>query len=113
MSFGKLNTPIYIVSLTHGKDADGFAQTSETVIACVRAYKENKNTTEKWTNSAVLKDASALFRFRFIPGVQITTDMVIDCFDGRYNITSVENIRGRNMYYEVTGRLEAENDGDN
>ena len=111
MSFGKLNTPIYIISLTHGKDADGFATTEEEVLACVRAYKENKNTTEKWTNRAVLKDASALFRFRFIPGVQITTDMVIDCFDGRYNITSVENVRDKNMYLEVIGRLEATDDG--
>jgi len=111
MSFGKLNTPIYILSLTHGKDKDGFAVTSENVLACVRAYKEDKNSTEKWSNRAVLKDASALFRFRFIPGVQITTDMVIDCCDGRYNITSVENVRGRNMYYEVIGRLEATDNG--
>ena len=111
MSFGKINTPIYIISLTHSKDADGFATTEEKVLACVRAYKENKNTTEKWTNRAVLKDASALFRFRFIPGVRITTDMVIDCFDGRYNITSVENVRDRNMYLEVIGRLEATDDG--
>ena len=113
MSFGKLNTPIYIVALTHGKDKDGFATTSENVLACVRAYKEDKNSTEKWSNRAVLKDASALFRFRFIPGVQITTDMVIDCCDGRYNITSVENVRGRNIYYEVIGRLEAAGNGDN
>lgn len=112
ISFGKINTPIYILSLTHGKDKDGFAVTSENVLACVRAYKEDKNSTEKWSNRAVLKDASALFRFRFIPGVQITTDMVIDCCDGRYNITSVENVRGRNMYYEVIGRLEATDNGD-
>ena len=108
-----MNTPVYILSLTHGKDKDGFAVTSETILACVRAYKEDKNSTEKWSNRAVLKDASALFRFRFIPGVQITTDMVIDCCDGRYNTTSVENVRGRNMYYEVIGRLEAAGNGDN
>ena len=28
------------------------------------------------------------------------------------NITSVENVRGRNMYYEVIGRLEATDNGD-
>ena len=112
MSFSKLNTPVYILSLERGKDKDGFAVTSETVLACVRAYKEDKNSTEKWSDRAVLKDASALFRFRCIPGLEITSDMVIDCYDGRYNITSVENVRGRNMYYEVIGRLEAADNGD-
>jgi len=113
MSFGKINLPIQIITLEHSKDKDGFATTSETILACVRAYKEDKNSTEKWSNRAVLKDASALFRFRCIPGLDITSDMVIDCCDGRYNITSVENIRGRNMYYEVIGRLEAAGNGDN
>ena len=107
MSFGKLNTPVQIIKLTYGKDKDGFATVTETPVACVRAYKEDRNTTEKWANRAVLKDASALFRFRFVPNTQITEDMVIDCYSGRYIITSVENVRNRNMYYEVAARLEA------
>lgn len=111
MSFGKMNTPIQILSQTFSKDSDGFATVNETIVACVRAYKENKNTTEKWTNRAVLKDASALFRFRYIPNVPITNDMIIACYDGRYIIKSVENVRNRNMYYEVVGKLEVPEHG--
>lgn len=106
MSFGKMNTPITIVSLTGEKDPDGFVTPTETVLACVRAYKEDRNTTEKWTNRTVLQDASALFRFRYLPGLPITTDMVIECYDGRYNITAAENVRGRNLYWEIVARKE-------
>ena len=106
MSVGKLNTPIQILKPTYGKDADGFATVTEEIVACVRAYKEDRNTTEKWMNRAVLKDASALFRFRYIPWTPIIEDMVISCYSGRYLITSVENVRNRNMYYEVAAKLE-------
>lgn len=113
MSFGKMNVPIQILSVHYVKDKDGFAQPQEEILACVRAYKEDKNTTEKWTNRAVLQDASALFRFRVIPNLNITTEMVIDCFVGRYNILSIENVRGKNMYLEVVGRLEVSSPGNN
>jgi hypothetical protein len=112
MSFGKMNLPVQLIAIEHGKDKDGFATATETILACVRAYKEDKNSTEKWANRAVLKDASALFRFRCIPSLTVTTDMMLDCCDGRYNITSVENVRRRSMYYEVIGRLEGTDDGD-
>lgn len=111
MSFGKLNTPIQILKPTYGKDDDGFATVTEEIIACVRAYKEDRNTTEKWMNRAVLKDASALFRFRYIPNTPITEDMIIACYSGRYIITSVENVRNRKMYYEVAAKLEVPDRG--
>ena len=76
------------------------------VIASVRAYFEPRNTTEKWANRAVLKEASALFRFRYMPAVKIDSSMVIDCLGERYNVVSVENVRQKNMYCEVTGKLE-------
>lgn len=101
-----MNTTIYIVKITQEKDKDGFSKPRETVLACVRAYKENKNTTEKWKNKTILQDASALFRFRYLPGIAVTADMVIDCFDGRYNISSIENVRDRNMYWEIVARKE-------
>ena len=58
----------------------------------------------------MLKEASALFRFRHIPNKVIDTSMVIDCCGQRYNLTSVENVRQKNMYYEAVGRLEVESD---
>ena len=105
MSYGKMATPIVINCVRHEKDEDGFARAKEIPIASARAYFETKNSTEKWANSAVLKNATALFRFRYLPEVKLDTSMVIECMGERYNIVSVENIRQKNMYYEVIGKL--------
>ena len=106
MSFGKMTVPIVISRVYYGKDADGFRTEMNEPVASVRAYFEPKNTTEKWTNRAVLKDASALFRFRYVPNVRIDASMVIDCLGERYNIVSIENLRQKNMYCEVIGKVE-------
>ena len=62
--------------------------------------------TEKWQNKALLNEASAIFIFRYIPHLTLTTDMAIECNGIRYNILSIENIRGKNMYYEVATKKE-------
>ena len=108
MSIGDLNTPIQILRLRFGRDRDGFPTESEELVACVRARAETRNATEKWSNRAVLREASAVFTFRRIPHIEITTDMVIVCGADRYNIMSVENVRNRNLYTQVVARLESE-----
>ena len=39
-----------------------------------------------------------------IPEVKVTTAMVLVCEDGRYEITSVEDVKGRGMYVEVLAK---------
>lgn len=101
MSFGKMNEFIDIISTIPAKDADGFVRSGDRIIASIRAYKEERHGNEKWANRAVYSTATALFRLRIIPGVIITNSHVIACSDGRYNIISIEDIRGRGMYLEV------------
>lgn len=101
MSFGKMNTPIQIIQVTHSKDTDGFAVSTEIVLANIRAYREDRHGNERWANRAVWSTATCLFRFRVIPHVNITTSLRIGCGEERFQITSVENIRGKNMYIEV------------
>ena len=101
MSFGKMNTPIDIISTAPAKDADGFATQGDHAIASIRAYKEDRHGDERWANMAAFSEATALFRFRKIPGVEITTSLFIVCGDERYRIISAENVRGRGMYVEV------------
>ena len=108
MSIGDLNTPIQILRLRFGRDRDGFPTESDELIACVRARAETRNATERWSNRAVLREASAIFTFRHIPHIDLTTDMVIVCGANRYNIVSVENVRNRNLYTQVVARLESE-----
>jgi head-tail adaptor len=90
--FPPLNNSRYPVS---------FAEKGDVILASVRAYKEDKHGSEKWANRAAFSQASALFRFRRIPNLEITTDLVLVCSDGRYNIISVEDVKGRGMYIEV------------
>jgi hypothetical protein len=107
MGFGKMNTFIEIISTTPTKDAEGFATIGDSVLASVRAYKEDRHGSERWTNMAAFSSASSLFRFRKIPGLTVTAEMIITCSDGRYRILSAEDVRGRGMYTEVLAeRLE-------
>lgn len=101
MSFGKMNTFIDLISTQLRKDFEGFSSGSDTILASVWAYKEDRHGSERWANRAQFSDATALFRFRTVPAMPITTDLVIVCSDGRYNIISVEDVSGRGMYVEV------------
>ncbi|WP_296561427.1 head-tail adaptor protein [uncultured Acetobacterium sp.] len=101
MSFGKMNTFIDLITTQPIKDAEGFVSKGDTIIASLRAYKEDRHGNESWKNRAIFTSASALFRFRAIPGIAIKTNMVIVCDTGRYNIVSVEDVKGRGMYIEA------------
>ena len=46
-----------------------------------------------------------LFRFRVIPGVSVTTDLALLCDGDRFEITSVEDVKGRGMYLEVMAKV--------
>lgn len=104
MSFGKMNTPIDLVKAGTVKDAEGFATKGDIILASVRAYREGRHGTEKWANMAVFSEATDLFRFRCIPDTEITTDMAILCGGERFEITSVEDVKGRGMYIEVLAK---------
>lgn len=101
MSFGKMNTFIDIISTEAVKDDEGFVNTGDTVLASVRAYKEDRHGNEKWANRAAFSEATALFRFRRLTDLKIETSHIITCHDGRYRIHSVEDVKGRGMYVEV------------
>lgn len=101
MSFGKMNTLVDIVSTAPVKDAEGFVAGGDSILATVRAYREEKHGNECWANRAVFSTASALFRFRKHPALTVTTDMTMVCDTGRYRILSVDDVRGRGMYIEV------------
>ncbi len=108
MSFGKMTSFIEIISTAPVKDSEGFVSTGDTVVANVRAYFEPKNSTEKWRNNAAFAQASALFRFRAIPGVAVDATLYILHAGERYRIISTENVRNKNMYIEALAeRLES------
>lgn len=104
MSFGKMNTFIDITEKQTGKDSEGFSTETEIVLASVRAYREGRHGSERWANMAQFSEATDLFRFRVIPGIKVTTTMVIVNKDSRFEITSVEDVKGRGMYIEALAK---------
>lgn len=110
MSFGKMTAFIDIVKNELTTDDEGFSVEGNVVIASVRAYREGKHGSEKWANLSVISTATDLFRFRVIPGIEVTTDMKILCDGKEFEITSVEDVKGRGMYIEALVR-EVESSG--
>ena len=104
MSFGKMNSFADIIKLKQVKDSEGFAHSEDEVLASIRVYREGRHGSQRWANLAAFSEATDLFRFRCIPGVTVTTDYVLILEDGRYDIVSVENVRGRGMYLEVLAK---------
>lgn len=104
MSCGKMNVLIDIVKPTISTDEDGFKITTDEVLAAVRAHREGRHGSERWANRASFTDATDLFCFRCIPNLTVTTDMVIICDGKRFEITSVEDVKGRGMYVEVLAK---------
>jgi SPP1 family predicted phage head-tail adaptor len=111
MSIEKMNTFIDLITTEVTKDSEGFSTVKDTIIASVRAYKEDRYASEKWANMAAFSEANALFRFRRIPDVEVSTAMVIVCNDGRYKVTSVMDIKNRGMYIEVLAKKVVESSG--
>jgi hypothetical protein len=99
MSFGRMHEFISILRTIHTKDADGFAQSLDEVLARVRAYFEQRHGNVKWANRAAFSEATALFRFRIIPGVAVEPLYIIESAAGRFEVLSVEILRG--LYVEA------------
>ena len=104
MSYGRMNTLISIVREVVTKDTEGFATKTDQVIASVFAYREGRHGSQKWVNRAAFSEATDLFRFRVIPGLTVTTANVILSGDDRFEIASVEDVKGRGMYLEVLAK---------
>lgn len=104
MSFGKMNKIGYIMRIEKIIDAEGFSHDRMSAIACVRMAVEGRHGTEKWVNLSAFSEATESFKFRYVPHLDITTDMFIRLDGIVYDIVSVENIKGKNRYIEVLAK---------
>ena len=96
-----MNTFIDIIAATPVKDAEGFSSSMDTVLTRVRAYREDRHGTSKWANMAAFSTATAMFRFRKPPHLEVDPSLYIACGGERFRILSVEDVRGRRMYLEL------------
>ena len=99
-----MNSRITIVKPHYDTDSEGFKTETAEILACVRAYREGRHGSEKWANRATFSEATDLFRIRKIPNLEITAEMQILCGDETFEITSVEDVKGRGMYIEMLAK---------
>ena len=104
MSFGKMSGFADIVKNRQVKDSEGFTHSENEVLASVRVYREGRHGSQRWANLAAFSEATDLFRFRYIPSLTVTTDQFLVTEDGRFDIVSVENVKGRGLYIEVLAK---------
>ena len=104
MSYGKMNGFADIKSFQTVQDSEGFTSKTEVTLASVRCYREGRHGSERWANLAAFSEATDLFRFRTIPGLTVTTEHFIFSGGERFDITSVEDVKGRGMYTEVLAK---------
>lgn len=104
MSFGKMNGFADIVREKHTKDKAGFDKVEDEVLASVRVYREGRHGSTRWANLAAFSTATDLFRFRCIPGVMVLPGYYIVTKGGRFEITSVEDVKSRGLYTEVLAK---------
>ena len=106
-----MNDFIDIIERRVDRDAEGFGQESDVVLASVRAEKSYAAMTETDVNNASFAMQTAVFRFRCIPGLRIEPSQFITDAAGRYNITAVDEVSGRGMYLIVTAQRVAASEG--
>lgn len=100
-----------LVDVEYFTDSEGFRIKKERLLDTVPISVERKSTTEKWMNSAMLSEASAVVRLRY-PTFCISTKTALLIGEKRYNILSVENVRSRNRWLELVVREEVCSDAD-
>lgn len=104
MSYGKMNGFAEIKARQTVQDSEGFATVTEVTLASVRCYREGRHGSERWANLATFSEATDLFRFRTIPGLTVTTGHFLVYGGERFDIVSVEDVKGRGMYVEVLAK---------
>ena len=104
MGLGQMNGFADIVKTKQVKDSEGFTHSEDEVLASIRVYREGRHGSERWANLAAFSEATDLFRFRCIPGLTVITDHFLVVGDERFDIVSVENVKGRGMYVEVLAK---------
>lgn len=111
MGLGLMNKPAKLCEKTFVADSEGFSSQRVAILANIRVFVEGRHGSERWANLAAFSEATELFRFRKIPNVKVTTKQYIIFEDEEYDILSVEDVKGRNMYIEVLAKKAVASNG--
>lgn len=111
MGLGLMNKHAKLCEKTSVIDSEGFSSQRVAVLADIRVFAEGRHGSERWANLAAFSEATELFRFRKIPNIKVTTKQYIIFKDEEYDILSVEDVKGMNMYIEVLAKKAVASNG--
>ena len=89
----RLSVHIDIIKPSTATDSEGFSVHGDEIIAYCRAEKDERHGSESQSNMSTFSTAVTRFRFRRIPGVEVTTAHTIRCCGEDYRIISILNPR--------------------
>lgn len=101
MALGRMTIPATFKRDTVTLDAEGFSMKTATELASVRVWREGRHGSQRWANLSTFSEATDLFRLRVIPNVTIIAGDYIVSDGDRWDIESVELVKGRGMYLEI------------
>lgn len=101
MGLGRMDHFIQIVEKVNTTDTEGFISPTVRVLWEGRAFREGRHGSEKWANRAAFTEATDLYRLRTIPNLEITTKHYIYEGNKHFEITSIEDVKGRGLYTEI------------
>ena len=104
MGLGQMRTAVTLIRTVTEKDSEGFARKTDKTVAVFRAYREGRHGSVRWANLAAFSSATDLFRTRILPGITVSVGDTLLCGEERFEVTSVENIKGRGMYLEILAK---------
>ena len=97
MGLGLMNKKAKIISITREIDSEGFSFENVAVLAEVRVFVEGRHGSERWANLAAFSEATNLIKLRRIPTLTITTKHYLLIDNIRYDILSVDKVKGGGM----------------
>ena len=100
----RMNTVASIGRAWTSTDEEGFSITRVSPVAIVRVYREGRHGSVRWANLAAFSEATDLFRLRTIPNLTIVPGMYVLIGSERFEILSVEDVKGRGMYLELLAK---------
>lgn len=104
MSFGRMNRTAFLAEKQPFRDREGFTSMTEVILKQIRVYREGRHGSIRWANLAAFSDATDLFRMRVIPWITVKPGQIIILDSERFEILSVEDVKGRDMYLELLAK---------
>jgi len=104
LRLGKFTGSVTILQKVRTKDAEGFTSQTLNVVSTVRCYHEGREGKLLQANLATFTEATDLFQIAKPADFTLSRAYVLECGGKRYEILSVDPLKGRDLYLQVIAK---------